>query len=248
MAALTRVGLPNLDVLCAISGALGTLSATERSLRYRQDMLAPNLRLIHPLLWQRARDLLEGRSAHDFLDLVPAMRRIELVSDNLAVLRRLGIYEEALIVAWTAPERSLRHVPPSRLRKLIRVADRWKLRAAGMPLPGRGPYVLFRGVAGEPKVRRERGISWTSKPEIAAWFARRSPDLKDPAVYQVTVEKKYVLAYWNERDEDEYIVDLPRTLTLQRLPWGPTELKSMAGRYKPDAFDHTTQRLTTGGV
>jgi hypothetical protein len=206
-------------------------------------MLAPNLRLIHPLLWQRARDLLEGRSARDFLDLVPAKRQIELVSDNLVVLRRLGIYEEALLVAWTAPEHSLRHVPLSRLLKLIRVADRWKLRAAGMPLPGRGPYVLFRGVAGQPKVRRERGVSWTSKPEIAAWFARRSPDLRDPAVYQLTVEKKYVLAYWNEHDQDEYLIDLPRTLTLQRLPWGPAELKSMAGRYKPDAFDHTTRQV-----
>jgi hypothetical protein len=206
-------------------------------------MLAPNLRLIHPLLWQRARDLLDGRSARDFLDLVPAKRQIELVSGNLVILRRLGIYEEALLVAWTAPECSLHHIPLSRLRKLIRVADRWKLRAAGMPLPGGGPYVLFRGVAGEPKVRRERGISWTGKPEIAAWFARRSPDLKDSAVYQVTVEKKYVLAYWNERDEDEYLIDLPRTLTLQRLPRAPAELKSMAERYKPDTFHHTTPQV-----
>ena len=64
----------------------------------------------------------------------------------------------------------------------------------------------------------------------------------------MTVEKKYVVAYWNERDEDEYVVDLPRTLTLQRLHWGPAELESMAGRYKPDTLNHTTQRLTTGGA
>jgi hypothetical protein len=226
------MGLPNLDVLCAISGALGAHSATQRSLRYRQDMLAPNLRLIHPLLCQRARDLLDGRSAREFLALVPDMERIELVSDNVAVLRRLGIYEEALLVALTTSEQSLRHVPLSRLLKLIRAADRWKLRAAGTTIPGRGPYVLFRGVAGEPEVRRERGIWWTSKPEIAAWFARRCPDLEDPAVYQVTVETKNMLAYWNEREEHEFIVDLPRTVVLQRLPWGPAELKSMAGRYK----------------
>ena len=196
-------------------------------------MPAPVLRLIHPLLWQRASDLLEGRSARDFLDLVPAKQQIELVSDNLVVLRRLGIYEEALLVAWTAPECSLHEVPLSRLLKLIRAADRWKLRAAGTPIPGRGPYVLFRGVAGEPEVRRERGIWWTSKSEIAAWFARRCPDLEDPAVYRVTVETKYMLAYWNEHEEHEFIVDLPRTAILQRLPWGPAELTSMAGRYKP---------------
>jgi len=107
-----------------------------------------------------------------------------------------------------------------------------------MPIPGHGPYVLYRGVAGEPQFRRERGISWTSKLQIAAWFARRSPDLKNPAVYQVTIEKKCVLAYWNEREEDEYLVDLPRTLTLHRLPLGPAQLKSLAGLYKPDTFDH----------
>jgi len=212
------------------SGTLATLQAS---------MLAPNLRLVDTLLQQRARDMLDARYPRGFLELVPEMEQIELVSDNLAMLRSRGIYEEALLLALTAPERSLRHVPLSRLRKLLRVADRRRLRAAGMPIPGRGPYVLYRGVAGEPEwVRRERGISWTSKREIAAWFARRSPDLKDPAVYQVTVEKKSVLAYWNERGEDEYLVDLPRNLTLHRLPWGPVQLKSLAGLYKPDTFDH----------
>jgi hypothetical protein len=127
-------------------------------------------------------------------------------------------------------------------------ANRRKLRAAGMPIPGRGPYVLFRGVAGEPEVRRERGIWWTSKPEIAAWFASRCPALEDPAVYRVSADTKCVMAYWNEREEYQYIVDLPRTVSLQRLSWGPAELKSMAGHYKPDSLDQAAPRNTMGSV
>jgi hypothetical protein len=58
-------------------------------------MLAPNLRLVDTLLWQRARDVLDARYARGFLELVHVMQRIELLSDNVAVLRHLGLYEEA---------------------------------------------------------------------------------------------------------------------------------------------------------
>jgi hypothetical protein len=47
-----------------------------------------------------------------------------------------------------------------------------------------------------------------------------------------------VLAYWNERDEDEYLVLLPRSARPTRLPWGMPKLKKMAARYKPDTFHH----------
>jgi len=184
--------------------------------------------------------MLARRDALGFVRLAPDMERIDLVWDNLALLNSLGIYEAALLEALTAPECSLLHFAPARLRQLIRTADRVKLRALA-PLPGHGSFVLYRGVAGVKGSRRERGISWTGRPEIAAWFARRSPDLHDPAVYQVSVGKECVLAYRNEREEDEYLVQLPRSIPLIRLPWGPLKLKRMSARYKDDTFDHSAK-------
>jgi hypothetical protein len=103
--------------------------------------------------------MLARRSAVGFVRLVPDSERIDLVSKNADLLHALGIYEPALIEALTAPEGSLIHFPESRLRQLIRVADRVKIRALA-PLPGHGPFVLYRGVAGdEAWMRRERGIS-----------------------------------------------------------------------------------------
>jgi hypothetical protein len=207
-----------------------------------QEIPDPNLTLVPSSLYTVAYRMLARRNAFGFVRLVPDMERINLVWDNLALLRSLGIYEAALVEALTAPERSLIHFPEPRLSQLIRVADRVTLRAIA-PLPGHGPFVLYRGVAGdEGWLRRERGISWTGKPEIAAWFARRSPDLRDPAVYQVTVDKRWVLGYWNEREEDEYLVQIPRGTQLIRLPWGPVKLKRMSARYKKDTFDHRAAR------
>ena len=219
------------------------MARTESSVDIAEDIPGPNLTLVPSSLYSLARRMLAVRDAGGFVRLVPAMERIDLVFMNLALLRALGIYEAALLEALTAPERSLLHFSQARLRQLIRAADRVKLRALA-PLPGHGPFVLYRGVAGDEEwSRRERGISWTGRPEIAAWFARRSPDLHDPAVYQVSVGKECVLAYRNEREEDEYLVQLPRSIPLIRLPWGPLKLKRMSARYKDDTFDHSATRV-----
>src|SRR5437867_4963410 len=188
----------------------------------------------------RAADRLDRQAGED------GERRGKEREGKIKLLRVRGIYEPALLEALTAPRRSLLHFPQSRLRQLIRAASRVKLRALA-PLPGHGPFVLYRGVAGDEEwSRRERGVSWTGKPEIAAWFARRSPNLHDPAAYQVTVGKGYVLAYWNEREKDEYLVQLARSIPLIRLPWGPVKRKRMAARYEEDTFDHSAKRGPRG--
>jgi hypothetical protein len=91
-------------------------------------------------------------------------------------------------------------------------ADKDRLRAAGDPLPGPGPFTLYRGVAGRGSKRRVRGMSWTGSIERARWFATRWRErFGNPGVYQAIVFEADVLAYVNHRQEDEYIVRLPQT-------------------------------------
>ncbi len=85
------------------------------------------------------------------------------------------------------------------LRYLFEMCDRNNLRAAGDPLPGFGPFVMYRGIAGIGRQRRPRGLSWTSSLECARWFAERSglQGLANTAVVTITVPDEDVLAYTN---------------------------------------------------
>lgn len=94
---------------------------------------------------------------------------------------------------------------------MFALADRDLLLSAGDPLPGPGPFTIFRGVSGRTQARRIRGLSWTGSLERAQWFADRGEyfGLADPAVFQVTIDADSVLAYSDERNEQEFIVMLP---------------------------------------
>jgi len=89
------------------------------------------------------------------------------------------------------------------LRKLFASCDAEKLRAAGQPLPGEGPFVVYRGVAGIGRRRRAKGFSWTQSLDAACWFAVRFDDFENPAVYTTTFNPEDVLYYVNDRDEQE---------------------------------------------
>jgi hypothetical protein len=66
-----------------------------------------------------------------------------------------------------------------------------------------------------------RGWSWTASLDVARFFAQRfARDLNDrfpdPAVFRVTVTESDVLAYDNGRNEQEFLVLLPRNVFPQR--------------------------------
>ena len=114
--------------------------------------------------------------------------------------------------------------PIRTLRKLFDRADRDRLRAAGDPIPGVGPFTIYRGVGGRGRARHVRGLSWPASRERARWFAQRAQifGLHDPAVYCVTVDACHVLAFVdsadaNGRGEEEFVVLLPQTLRPVRL-------------------------------
>jgi hypothetical protein len=138
--------------------------------------------------------------------------RIDLffVWDNAMILRHRGIYERLLLKSYVGAKGNWSHWNTSTIATLFRLADREKLRAAGEPLPGDGPFTVYRGVAGIGRRRRLKGFSWTDDYDRACWFAQRpqypmGPLLPNPAVLKATVAADEVLAYTNHREEREFI-------------------------------------------
>jgi len=178
-----------------------------------------NLSLIPHGLHGQATQALEEHDVEGFLCTADNMDSMDIVSQNCNLLQSIGLYEEALLSAFTGCRLNNHHVPPATLSFLFRWANRAKLRAAGDPFPSTGPFTLYRGVAGIGRGRRIRGFSWTASLYRAQWFAARafSYGCRHPMVYSVTVRKQAVLTYSNERKEEEYIVAVPRTAKLLRI-------------------------------
>jgi len=155
---------------------------------------------------------------HGFLGYAGDEHRLRIVAHNVALLRDLGLYEASLLCALIGVRVNLSGIPPDALAMLVGWADRGALLAAGTPLPGPGPFTLYRGVGGVGRARRIRGLSWTANRDRAEWFASRASlfRLKDAAVYRAVVPRELVLAYVTAREEDEYLVLMPRGFPVER--------------------------------
>jgi len=177
--------------------------------------MMPNLDFVTSVLRSQAQQAFDAGDAFGFLMSVESHKRMSLFALNYRQLRERGIYEAALLEALQSAKSNSRSWPLGLLKNWLQACDREKLLAAGDPLPHGGPFVLYRGVAGEPGHRRVCGIHWTGSLEKAIWFATRF-HLPAPAVYRVRVEAERVWAH-NEY-EDEYLVIIRRT-GLQRVLW-----------------------------
>jgi hypothetical protein len=181
---------------------------------------------ISPVLRERATRAFECGDVSGFLCTAGNEYGFYLVAHNLARLREAGLYEAALLEAYAATRvNNARHLEAF-LKSLFRYGDRSKFREAGDPLPGPGPFTLYRGVAGEGEQRRERGLSWTLDLDAAWWFAywfhlqKREDAPANPAVVTITVEESDVIAYANDsgKNDQDFIVLVPDTATLQTMP------------------------------
>jgi hypothetical protein len=131
-------------------------------------------------------------------------------------------YERELLSAFIRTNHATWTIP--NLRHLFRKADPARLRAAGDPLPGSGPFTVYRGVAGRGRDRLVRGLSWTGSIEVADAFARDHARriaqwcaFPDPGVYRMTIGINAVLAYTNKEEEQEFVVMLPATARPERM-------------------------------
>jgi hypothetical protein len=148
-------------------------------------------------------------------------RCLGFVFDNILPLKMIGKYEEALLHAYCDTRGNYLHWSLRTLSYMFNEAHPQRLREAGDLIPEQETFTLYRGVNGVGRLRRVNSFSWTSSPNVAAWFARRF-DRHDPAVFTVTVQNGNIMAYLDKkgRNECEYLVKLP-------LPAKPKRLKEM---------------------
>ena len=157
--------------------------------------------------------------------------QIALVVDNSQQLRETEIYEAALLAAFTG-RRLHRIWPTERLTELFRRANRAKLRACG-PDGASKIGELYRGTAGKPNERRDRGFSWTTSLDCACWYALREPGAINPQIRLGQVSPESVLCFTSTIDEEEYIVlpDDVKDGSLCHHQMIPDEMKQRAVAY-----------------
>lgn len=192
------------------------------------DPLTPNLCTVETeVMREHALRALRENDVGAFLITVSSDARLALVCDNMHLLRQRGLYEEALLMAYSGCRVNHRNWSASVLQYLFGFADRDKLREVGDPLPGAGPFTIYRGVSGVGAARRLRGLSWTGSLDIACWFACRFP-LGTPAVVTATIDAADVYACITDRDEDEFVC---RPAKVKRMKLSGEEIKAGAARY-----------------
>ena len=152
---------------------------------------------------------------------------LAFVCDNIGILRLRGIYEEALLCAFTAPKINFHNWRDTVIRYLFEQANRHKLRELAPPPVGE-EFVLYRGISGHGRARRKFGISWTGSLDVACWFALRLC-LAHPHVLTTVARRDEVLAYTNDGREDEYLIFVNRERT-KRLKISTDELRERAER------------------
>lgn len=130
---------------------------------------------------------------------------LEFVDDNIDTLKEAGLYEQALVEAFTATRTNNVAWTAAYLRNLFMIGDRHKFRKVGSPMPVSGALTIYRGVAGHGRLRRHDGGSWTSEIDAACWFAVRL-GLANPAILTATVDYAEVLCHRTDRGESEFIV------------------------------------------
>ena len=72
---------------------------------------------------------------------------------------------------------------------------------------------IYRGV-GDSNFKN--GISWTLDKDKAIWFSNRF-NYEDRHVYKATIHKEDILAYIDERNEKEIIIDTNKILTIGEI-------------------------------
>ncbi len=174
-----------------------------------------NLSVVPEFLRDQAQEDFEKRDALGLMRVVERNVRLWLVEDNIRQLQATGMYEAALLEALT--DCTYSRTPLAHLLGLLSKADPQRLRAAGDPLPGPGPFRLVSWSLRRGRMRRVRGLHWTTNPAMAAWFAMRYVPV-DPAVYVVDdVSASAVFAYVNDRNEEDFLLNLPRGCRPRRL-------------------------------
>lgn len=72
-------------------------------------------------------------------------------------------------------------------------------------------FVVYRGLQ---ENAQEDGLSWTLSKDVAEWFASRFEN--NGEIIEKTVHKTEVIAYFNDREEEEIILDIKKVLRREK--------------------------------
>lgn len=172
------------------------------------------LKLYHvPMpLRRNARKEFKDGDAVAFVGMAPSQAAMTLVLENAYPLLKRGILEKAFMAGYVAGRvASLALLNDTDMKFLLDLCDKKKLLEAGDPLPRAEKFVLYRGVADANDAKAIRRWSWTSSQRRAWRFAEDASETHktaNPAVFRLEVKRKQILAYTNQRQEQEFIVEL----------------------------------------
>jgi len=154
---------------------------------------------------------------------------LAVVFDNLYALKQRGMFEAALIEGYIGCKTNHRRWSLSVIQFLFDQCDRDKLRAIGAPLPGPGPFTVYRGVYRNGRERQVHSFSWTGTLDVACRFALRGTcENPTPAVYRATVTADEVYCYCTERLEDEFVC---RPKRVSKINMSNEEMQAAADRF-----------------
>lgn len=117
-------------------------------------------------------------------------------------------YGEILNMCWTTEEFNSNNpdVTKKEMVSLFKKANKQYLMEEDdyktyLELPDK--ITIYRGVR-SPKYKK--GLAWSLDKDIATWFATRF-ESDEYYLYEVEIDKKEILAYFNDRDEQEIIIN-----------------------------------------
>lgn len=117
-------------------------------------------------------------------------------------------YGETLRTCWVTTEYNANHsdISKKEMVSLFKKANKQYLMDEDdyqtyVELPEK--VIIYRGVR-HSKYKNE--LSWTLDKDTAIWFAQRF-ESDNYIIYEVEIDKKDIFAYFNEREEEEIIID-----------------------------------------
>lgn len=203
-----------------------------------------NVSAFDPTLRRAAIEALVRREVASFLCRADNMYGPQIVQVNEDLLRDLGVYEAALLHAYVGVRADT--AIPLDIGEQFSRANRDRLRAAGDPIPGRGPFVLYQGeqVLRGRRPRRPSGISWTRQLGLAAWFAKRLIHASHrPVVWRATIGRRDIVTYTNVREEDEFIVvHFAKSIKVEQVPRAKCEAAAIVSAAESAARSEARRR------
>lgn len=156
------------------------------------------LKPVHSVLRERACRSLEDGDVEAFFGCADSDYSMQLFYKNGRRFRDMGIFEKALLNAWS--NQKVTSGWGEFMRLMLKMCNREALLLWSESIPkGDDSLTVYRGVVRcSDEKPTPRGVSWTLDPAVAAGFAHRVG--MQGTVYRTTVARSEVYAYLSDKE------------------------------------------------